>query len=324
MSAVVEVRGLSVDYGWRNPVHAVRSVTLDIQPNEFVGLVGESGCGKSTLGFALAHLLRSPAHKAAGTIAIAGQDWDTLTPEEMRRARWSELAVVLQSGMNALNPVMTVGAQFRDVLQQHTTMSAPDIVERSAEMLGMVRIERDILRRYPHELSGGMKQRVAIALALVLQPKLVIMDEPTTALDVVVQRQILENLKLLRSQQEFAVLFVSHDLGLVLELSDTVLVMYAGELVERQAAGAMLDQPMHPYTRALLESLPDPERPIRSFAGISGSPPDLHSIPEACMFAPRCGVRDAVCTAQAPDLETFGALSLRCFVTREEVAHDAV
>lgn len=319
MSALVKVENLSVDYGRKNPVHAVRDVSLSIQEDEFVGLVGESGCGKSTLGFALARLERPPAEIVSGSIEIGGKNWRTMDPEAMRRARWTEVAVVLQSGMNALNPIMTIGAQFRDVMQQHTRMTPAEIVARSEEMLTMVQIRPEMLRRYPHELSGGMKQRIAIALALVLKPKLVIMDEPTTALDMVVQRQILENLKELRRQQAFSLLFISHDLGLVLELADRVVVMYAGEIVERQQSITMLDHPWHPYTRALMNSLPDPENPRGSYEGIPGTPPDLHVIPNACLYAPRCPLATDVCRSQSPPLEHLEVVDLRCLVTREEV-----
>ncbi len=319
MNRVMEIEHLSVNYGRVNPVHAVRDVSLAIEEDEFVGLVGESGCGKSTLGFAIARLERPPAHLVGGAIQINGQNWMSLDPENMRRARWTVLSVVLQSGMNALNPIMTVGAQFQDVLEQHVRMSRQDIMRRSEKMLEMVQIQPDVLRRFPHELSGGMKQRIAIALALVLQPKLVIMDEPTTALDMVVQRQILENLKELRRQQPFAMLFISHDLGLVLELVDRVVVMYAGEIVERQRALTMLDSPWHPYTRALMASLPNPDDPIGSYTGIPGTTPDLHVIPDACMFAPRCTLVHDVCRKVAPALESFDSVDLRCLVTREEV-----
>ncbi len=319
MSQVVKAENLSVDYGRKSPVHAVRNVSLTIAENEFVGLVGESGCGKSTLGFALARLERPPAQIVSGTIQIADQDWRTLAPGALRRARWTEVSVVLQSGMNALNPIMTIGAQFKDVMQQHTKMTAAEIVGRAEEVLAMVQIQPDVLARYPHELSGGMKQRIAIALALVLHPKLVIMDEPTTALDMVVQRQIVENLKELRRHQDFSMLFISHDLGLVLELVDQVVVMYAGEIVERQAAATMLDHPWHPYTRALMASLPDPENPKGSYEGIPGSPPDLHQIPEACLYAPRCPLATDVCRGQMPLLEDLPGVDLRCLVTREEV-----
>lgn len=323
MSTLVEVSHLSVDYGTDDPVHAVRDVSLTIGEDEFVGLVGESGCGKSTLGFAIARLERPPAHIVGGDIRIGGKDWIHQSAEAIRRQRWTEVAVVLQSGMNALNPIMTIGAQFRDVMEQHTDMTPKAIRDRAAEMLGMVQIRPEVLDRYPHELSGGMKQRIAIALALVLKPRLVIMDEPTTALDMVVQRQILENLKALRKQQAFALLFISHDLGLVLELADRVVVMYAGEIVEAQPSRKMLDRAWHPYTAALMASLPDPESPRGTYSGIPGSPPDLHEIPQACMYAPRCPRAESRCHEAPPQLDQFDALelALRCWVEREEVPH---
>lgn len=321
MNPLVTVENLSIDYGRQNPVHAVRNVSLTIQEDEFVGLVGESGCGKSTLGFAIARLERPPAQIVSGRIQIAGQDWMTLSPEKMRQARWDTLAVVLQSGMNALNPIMTIGAQFHDVMEQHGKTGRAAIEQRAVEVLDMVQIRPEVLRRYPHELSGGMKQRIAIALSLVLNPKLVIMDEPTTALDMVVQRKILENLKALRRQQPFAMLFISHDLGLVLELADEVVVMYAGEIVERQRSRTMLDQAWHPYTQALIRSLPDPENPKGSYAGIPGSPPDLHTIPNACMYAPRCPLVQEACKSSLPPLESLADVDLRCLVMQEEVPH---
>jgi peptide/nickel transport system ATP-binding protein len=321
MSQLVEISHLSVDYGQRQPVHAVRDVSLSIGDGEFLGLVGESGCGKSTLAMAVARLERPPARIVAGRVEIAGHDWVTRSAEEIRRDRWRRVAIVLQSGMNALNPIMSIGAQFRDVLREHSAMTASEMRRDAAAMLEMVQIDPAVLGRYPHELSGGMKQRVAIALALVLKPSLVIMDEPTTALDVVVQRQILENLKDLRQRQAFAVLFVSHDLGLVLELCDRVAVMYAGQLVEVQAAAAMLDRPWHPYTRALMAALPDPESPEAGLTGIAGTPPDLHSLPAQCAFAPRCALVRADCLAAEPILERYGDLELRCVVVREALRH---
>lgn len=319
MSAAVRIEGLHVDYGRTDAVHAVRDVSLTIEDNQFVGLVGESGCGKSTLAMAIARLERPPARLVGGSIRIAGRDWTGLEQEEIRRARWNEVAIVLQSGMNALNPIMTISAQFQDVMREHTQMSRGQMLDRAREMLGMVEIDPAVLRRYPHELSGGMKQRVAIALALVLKPRLVIMDEPTTALDVVVQRQILENLKALRREQAFSMLFVSHDLGLILELCDRVVVMYAGQVVEVNTSYAVLDRAMHPYTRALLTALPDPETPGSGYSGIAGAPPELRHLPDACAFAPRCPLRQPACLMGEPPLEQVGDLALRCIVTREEV-----
>jgi oligopeptide/dipeptide ABC transporter ATP-binding protein len=321
VSALLEVDHLSVDYGGKDPVHAVRDVSLTVQPGEFVGLVGESGCGKTTLAMAVARLERPPARVVAGSVRIAGLDWRAARPEEVRTRRWTDLAIVPQSGMNALNPIMTIAAQFYDVMREHGSMTPEQMRARAEAVLNMVEIDPAVLRRYPHELSGGMKQRVAIALALVLQPKLVVMDEPTTALDMVVQRQILENLRRLRAQQGFAVLFVSHDLGLILELCDRVVVMYAGEVVEANGAAGLLDRPFHPYTRALLRALPDPESPEHGYSAIPGTPPDLHRIPGRCLFAPRCPLARPECHAAPVPLERFGDLELRCRVTREEVAH---
>lgn len=319
MSALVAVEGLSVDYGTRVPVHAVRDVSLSIEENQFVGLVGESGCGKSTLAMAIARLERPPARIVAGSVRIAGRDWTALEAEEIRHSRWKDVAIVLQSGMNALNPIMTIGAQFQDVMREHTDLGRTEMRRRAEEVMDMVQIQTVVLDRYPHELSGGMKQRAAIALALVLRPRLVIMDEPTTALDVVVQRQILENLKALRREQAFAMLFVSHDLGLILELCDRVVVMYAGEVVEQGRADRLLDHAYHPYTRALLDALPDPENPAAGYTGIPGTPPELRAIPDQCLFAPRCSLRQEACLAAAPPLERLGDVELRCIVTREEV-----
>lgn len=321
---LLKVDSLSVDYGRKRPVHAIRNVSLEIGTEEFVGLVGESGCGKSTLGFAIARLERSPAHIVNGEVWIDGQCWTQKEPDKLRKYRWDTLAVVLQSGMNALNPVMTIARQFRDVMVQHTLMTSQEIRRRSEEVLGMVHIPATALDRYPHELSGGMRQRVAIAMALLLKPKLIIMDEPTTALDMVVQRQIVENLKMLRKQESFSVIFISHDLGLILELADRVIVMYAGEIVEDQTSANMLRKPMHPYTRALLKSMPNPEKKTAELISIPGSPPDLHVIPKGCLFAERCPLVQPICTSEgAPSLEPLDPSAkskVRCYVTSKEVS----
>ncbi len=316
---LVAVQDLSVDYGRLKPVRAVRDVSLTIAENEFVGLVGESGCGKSTLGFAIARLERPPARIVSGRVVIDDLDWTNTDAKTLRPHRWQDVSVVLQSGMNALNPVMTIGSQFRDVMVQHASVSPDEVLQRSYEVLDMVNVSRQVIGRYPHELSGGMKQRVVIAMSMLLRPRLIIMDEPTTALDMVVQRQILENLKRIREQQSFSLLFISHDLGLVLELVDRVVVMYAGQVVEVQDAESLLDSPIHPYTRALLRSLPDAQRDGGTFEGIPGTPPDLREELRGCAFAPRCPLVQAKCQTTSPPLVAVGTAQVRCLVTSQEV-----
>ena len=216
-----------------------------------------------------------------------------LDEPELRRLRWSQIAVVLQSAMNALNPVLSIGAQLTDVLQAHVAgLDAAARRARAAELLDMVGITADRLGSYPHELSGGMRQRVMIAMALALEPQVVILDEPTTALDVVTQREILEELTALRERLGFAVLFITHDLSLLAEIADSIAVMYAGRLVERAAADELFRAPRHPYTLGLLNSFPALHGPRRYMTGIPGSPPDLRMLPVGCVFHPRCPLRD--------------------------------
>ncbi|MCY0878727.1 MAG: ABC transporter ATP-binding protein [Firmicutes bacterium] len=317
--SLLSVEGLKVTYGLRNPVYAVRGVSFEIFEEEFVGLVGESGCGKSTLGFAIARLERPPARIAGGRVVLDGRDWTAMSERELRPHRWKDVSVVLQSGMNALNPVMTIEAQFRDVMVQHTDWSEPAIRQRALEVLDMVHIDRDILFRYPHELSGGMKQRVVIAMAFLLHPKLIILDEPTTALDMVVQREIMDNLMELRGREKFSLLFISHDLGLVLEISDRVLIMYAGQIVEENRAENLLEYGLHPYTQALMRSLPVPGSDAREFHGLRGSPPNLRQMPKGCAFAPRCDLVTAECHEVEPDLEDINGAKVRCHVVGKEV-----
>lgn len=316
---LLEVRNLSVVYGVRSPVPAVRGVSVDVAENEFLGLVGESGCGKSTLGFAIARLLRPPARRVAGTVRLDGWDFGGLSEREIRPLRWSLLSIVLQSGMNAWNPVMTIGAQFLDAIRAHGRTGRSEAWRRAEESMALAGLSADILRRYPHELSGGMKQRAAIALAMVLEPKLAIFDEPTTALDVVVQRQIVDNLRALRKRKPLSAIFISHDLGLVLELADRVAVMYAGELVEIRKARDLLERPMHPYTKGLLRSIPDFGRGAAGAGRIPGGPPDLRNPPPGCPFALRCESAIERCRTDAPDWTDAGGGRVRCHAVSSEV-----
>ncbi len=302
---LIEVRGLCVDYGiGDDAVHAVVDADLELRRGEVLGLAGESGSGKSTLAYAITRLLRPPGVITAGS-ARFGASVNLLSAgqRELRGLRWNEIAVVLQSSMNALNPVLSIGTQFADVLRAHRPgMSRADRRARSGQLLEMVGIPADRLASYPHQLSGGMRQRVMIASALALDPSVVIMDEPTTALDVVTQREILEELTALRDRLGFAVLFISHDLSLLAEIADSVAVMYAGRLVERAGAAAIFRAPRHPYSLGLLSSFPTLHGPRVALEGIPGSPPDLRNMPSGCTFHPRCGYVFGRCRSDSPPL----------------------
>jgi peptide/nickel transport system ATP-binding protein len=301
---VLEITDLSVVY--RTPtgdVRAVDQVNLTLHRGEVVGLAGESGSGKSTLVYGANRLLRPPALITGGSVRYSGRrlteearsaELLQLRPHELRRLRWREIAIVFQSAMNALNPVLNVADQLTDAMYAHLELSRAEAKEKAATLLDLVGIPRSRLRAYPHELSGGMRQRVMIAMALATDPEVVIMDEPTTALDVVVQRDILTQIVELKERLGFAVLFITHDLSLLLELADRIAVMYAGQLLETGTAAEILREPAHPYTRGLLNSFPSLRGPRRELAGIPGSPPDLRNLPPGCPFVPRCSfARDA-------------------------------
>jgi oligopeptide/dipeptide ABC transporter ATP-binding protein len=311
--ALLSVEHLDVAYGQAGDEFlAVRDVSFDLAPGEFLGIVGESGCGKSTLGYAVTRLLRAPGRVVRGRIVFMGKDLLALPERELREMRWRDFSLVMQSGMNALNPVLTIRRQFADTFEAHTNLTKSQIRERTDELLRMVNIDPSFADRYPHELSGGMKQRVAIALALALKPKLVLMDEPTTALDVVVQQSILQTLKVLRQRYEFAVIFISHDLGTVLHLADRIAVMYAGRLVELQPAQRILRRPLHPYTEALLQCFADPRQEEVRIAGIPGSPPNLKNPPRGCPFAPRCRYAVERCREEHPPFLLFQGGQVAC------------
>ena len=307
---LLEIRGLRVDYGaGPDAVHAVLDAELTLHRGEVLGLAGESGSGKSTLAYAAIRLLRAPGMITGGEVLYypePGRPVDLLAQDEsgLRGLRWSHIAVVLQSAMNALNPVLSIGTQLTDVLQAHQPeMGKAARHARAAELLAMVGITADRLSSFPHELSGGMRQRVMIAMALALQPQIVILDEPTTALDVVTQREILEELSTLRERLGFAVLFITHDLSLLVEIADSIAVMYAGRLVERAGAEELFRSPRHPYTLGLLNSFPALHGARRYMTGIPGSPPDLRMLPVGCLFHPRCQFAMDRCRAESPPLE---------------------
>ena len=306
---LLEVTGLCVDYGiGSDAVHAVLDADLLLHRGEVLGLAGESGSGKSTFAYAVTRLLRAPGIITGGSVRFhldQDRDIDLLAADEaqLRRLRWAHVAVVLQSAMHALNPVMSIGGQLGDVLQAHRPdMDRAARRERAVQLLDMVGITADRLRSYPHELSGGMRQRVMIAMALALEPQMVIMDEPTTALDVVTQREILSELAALRDRLGFAVLFITHDLSLLIEIADSIAIMYGGRIVERARATDLFRAPRHPYTLGLLGSFPSLHGPRVHMTGIAGSPPDLRNPPAGCPFHPRCGYAMVRCRTEVPPL----------------------
>jgi peptide/nickel transport system ATP-binding protein len=310
---ILQVKDLKVQYATpTGPAEAVNGVSIDLAQGEFLAIVGESGCGKSTLLFAIAQLLSYPASIVGGSVIFDGVDLTSLTPEQLRQHRWHDISLVMQSAMNALNPTLSIGAQLADACKAHTDWDDKRIAERSAEVLAMVSIDVVHLKSYPFQLSGGMRQRAMIAMALLLEPKLVIMDEPTSALDVVAQRSLMRQVEALRHELGFSVLFVTHDMSVVSHFSDRLAVMYAGEVVELDTTREVFDRPQHPYSQGLMDAFPSLLGEARELTGIAGTPPSLVNPPPGCLFAPRCPYVMDVCRDVRPELIARGARAVRC------------
>jgi peptide/nickel transport system ATP-binding protein len=315
---ILSVRDLVVAYrtGTGQSINAVREVSFDLYPDQSLALVGESGCGKTTLGLALLRLLPRLGSTPTGSVTYLGRsdkevDVLRLEKNDLRRWRWREAAMVFQGAMNSFNPVLRIIDQMGDTIRAHpekggTKASKSEIWDRSAELLRSVRLEpNQVLPSYPHELSGGMRQRVLIAMSLLLDPRLLILDEPTTALDILTQRAIVDVLQELRAERRFAMIFISHDLGVAAELADRVATMYAGRIIETGTARDIFYGPRHPYTSGLINAVPPVVGDLPQLASIPGSPPGLNDLPEGCSFHPRCSYSIPACTTAEPPLLTI-------------------
>ena len=314
---VLSVRDLSIAYqARRGQVQAVRNISFDVERGEAVALIGESGSGKTTVGLGVMHLLPATAKVLGGNVmyrrhsnGLAGGEIEVLSlkGDTLRQFRWHECAMVFQSALNALNPVLRISEHFVDTAKAHSYLSGyrqtTVLKERSLQLLSMVRLDPErVWRSFPHELSGGMRQRVLIALALLLEPQLLILDEPTTALDILTQRSIMEVLKELRQKLGFAMLFISHDLALAAELADRVATVYAGEIIEIGDVRTIFRKPYHPYTIGLIKAVPTLTSDKSALISVPGSPPDLIQLPTGCKFHPRCPLADDRCRQQEPQL----------------------
>jgi peptide/nickel transport system ATP-binding protein len=308
MTPILSVRDLSIDYRTRRgPVHAVRDVSFDIEKGETVAIIGESGSGKTTLAISLIRLSPRSARITKGQIRYTNDghtvDVRTVPDDELRQFRWSECAMVFQGALNSFNPVISIWEQFADTARAHGMKDPKRVHARAEELLDLVRLDpRRVLRSYPHELSGGTKQRVLIALSLLLEPPLVIFDEPTTALDILTQRSIIELLAQLKTTLGFSMVFISHDLSIAAELADRMITMYAGTVVERATVDDLFYRPRHPYSVALLRAVPTVSGALGNVASIPGSPPDLIRLPPGCTYVPRCPLAIAACGEREPDL----------------------
>lgn len=325
---VLSVRDLSIEYrATRGSIRAVRSASFDLRKGESLALIGESGSGKTTLALAMVRLLPGAAAITSGSITYRDprRQLDVLAMGErdLRRFRWESCAMVFQGAQNSFNPVLTIGSQFRDTYRAHRGSRGSDLDGRASSLLELVQLEPGrVLRSYPHELSGGMRQRVLIAMSLLLEPQVLILDEPTTALDILTQRAIIDLLRHLRDQLGFATIFVSHDLSLAAELADRVATMYAGRIVELGPVDDIFYRPAHPYTAALLDAVPTVVGGEEALSAIPGSPPDLRNLPAGCPFHPRCAYTIERCREEDVPLEYVSPVQVAACLRWRELRRD--
>jgi len=329
-STILSIEDLWVEYrtpsGW---MPAVRGATLDIRKGEAVALIGESGSGKSTLGFALLRMLVRSARISKGGIRFTngdGREIDLLaaSDQEFRKIRWQEIAMTFQAAQNSLNPVMRVKDTFLETARAHGIRNRNEVRDRTLDLLAKVQLDPDrVYNAYPHELSGGMRQRVSIALSMLLQPELIILDEPTTALDIITQRAIIDVVRNLREELDFTMIFISHDLSLAAELADRVATMYAGEIVEYGPVRDVFYEPKHPYSVGLMNAVPPiAGEEFTPLTAIPGSTPNMLDIPSGCPFHPRCPFATEICVTDHPELEDLGGMHYAACHHHDEVVTD--
>ncbi len=316
MSAILEVEDLAIEFATeKGAVQAVQGVSFQLHAGEVLGMVGESGCGKTVTSLSLMGLIQSPGRISRGVIRYKGKDLTLYSQREWNTIRGKDIAMIFQDPMTSLNPFLTIGSQIQEVLELHTDLRGKAIRNRIVDVLESVGLESPEKRlgAYPHQFSGGMRQRVMIAMALAAEPRILLADEPTTALDVTIQAQILDLLASLQQEREFSILMITHDMGIVAGFCDRLQVMYAGRIVERASVHDLYANPLHPYTEGLLGSIPRLDQPIEQLKGIPGQPPLLIHPPPGCLFAPRCEYASPKCRENVPPLETQEHREIACF-----------
>ncbi|MHA1712720.1 MAG: ABC transporter ATP-binding protein [Candidatus Ranarchaeia archaeon] len=319
MSKLLDVQNLTTHFFTQSgEVHAVDDVSFYVEPGEVLGLAGESGCGKSTTAYSIMKLVPYPGKIIEGKIILNGEDLIPKTEDEMRKIRWKEISIIFQGAMNALNPVFEVGAQIVEAIRIHEDLSLDEAWDRTAKLYTLVGLDPDRMHNYPHEYSGGMRQRAMIAMALASNPKLVIADEPTTALDVTIQAQILKLIEKLSRELRLSMIFISHDLGVIAETSNRIAIMYAGRLVEIGNGVDVFKDPLHPYSAGLVGSVPSMEKAGKKIlTSIPGDLPDLIRPPSGCRFHPRCPFAKKRCSEETPDFREIDHRRVSCHYAEE-------
>jgi len=315
--ALIEVENLKIYFiSRRGPAKAVDNIGFSIEKNKTLGLIGESGCGKTTTAMSLMKFIKPPGQIAGGSIRYMGNDIVPMTDEQIRQLRGKEISIVRQEAQNALNPVLTIGKQITEMIHEHESVTRETALARAKKQLNLVGISDQRISSFPHELSGGMKQRAMAAIATACNPKFLILDEPTTGLDVVVQRQILMMLRNLKEDLNLTAVFISHDLSVVAETCDRVAVMYAGKIMEESDTVSLYKNPLHPYSRALIGAYPSLKGERKQLKSIPGAPPSLIDPPTGCRFTPRCELAESICSREEPVLKAIDGRRVACHMVK--------